>query len=126
MSCTTILFLKLQITTSDIRPHIKWAVRLVIAHGHFNFPRGVCVGRIWILIYMDVDGRSLGVGCQTPMSRDFLEAVTWFCQLSTLLRADSYEPAHWGIILTRNKQVNIVSRSITGHFPPYGHKACRH
>ena len=25
VSCTTILFLNLQITTSDIRPHINWA-----------------------------------------------------------------------------------------------------
>ena len=29
-------FLNLQITRSDIRPHIKWAVSLVIAYGHFN------------------------------------------------------------------------------------------
>ena len=36
----TILFLKLQITRSDIRPHIKWAVSLVIAYGQFNFPQG--------------------------------------------------------------------------------------
>ena len=33
---TTILFLNLQITRSDIRPDIKWAVSLVIAYGLFN------------------------------------------------------------------------------------------
>ena len=40
MSCMTILFLKLQITRSDIKPHIKWAVSLLIAYGQFNFPQG--------------------------------------------------------------------------------------
>ena len=39
MSCVTILFLTLQITRSDIRPHIKWAVSLVVANGHFSFPQ---------------------------------------------------------------------------------------
>ena len=28
-------FLKVQITRSDVKPHIKWAVSLVIAYGHF-------------------------------------------------------------------------------------------
>ena len=50
MSCMTILFLNLQITRSDIRPHIKWAVSLVIAYGHFNLPQGfVWVGMVNIL-----------------------------------------------------------------------------
>ena len=40
----TILFLNLQITRSEIRPHIKWAVTLVIAYGHFNLPRGF----VWV------------------------------------------------------------------------------
>ena len=39
MSSMTIFFLKLQITRSEIRPHIKWAVSLVTAYGHFNFPQ---------------------------------------------------------------------------------------
>ena len=39
MSCMTILFLNLQITRSDIRPHTKLAVSLVIAYGHFNLPQ---------------------------------------------------------------------------------------
>ena len=41
------IFLNLQITRLDIRPHIKWAVNLVIAYGHFNLPQGfvwVCMG----------------------------------------------------------------------------------
>ena len=48
MSCMTILFLNLLIARSDIRPHTKWAVRLVIAYGHFNLPQGfvwVCMGQ---------------------------------------------------------------------------------
>ena len=32
MSCVTILFKNLQISRSDIRPHIKWVVSLVILH----------------------------------------------------------------------------------------------
>ena len=28
-------------TRSDIRPHIKWTVSLVIAYGHFNLPQGL-------------------------------------------------------------------------------------
>ena len=35
-------FLNLQTTISDIRPHIKSAVSLVIAYGHFDLPRGLC------------------------------------------------------------------------------------
>ena len=44
----TILFQNLQISRSDIRPHIKWAVSLVIACGHFNLPPGffcTCIGQ---------------------------------------------------------------------------------
>ena len=44
----TIFFLNLQITRSDIRPHIKWAVSLLVAYGHFNLPRvlvWVCMGK---------------------------------------------------------------------------------
>ena len=41
-------FLNLQVTRSDIRPHTKWAVSLVIAYGHFSLPRGfVWVWRWW-------------------------------------------------------------------------------
>ena len=40
----TILFLNLEITRSDIMPHIKWAVSLVIAYGHFNLPQGF----VWV------------------------------------------------------------------------------
>ena len=44
MSCMTILVSNLQITRSDIRPHIKWVVRLVTAYGHFNLPWGI----VWV------------------------------------------------------------------------------
>ena len=41
----TILVQNLHITRSDIRPHIKWAVRLVIAYyGHFHIPQG----SVWV------------------------------------------------------------------------------
>ena len=46
-SCMIILFLNLQVTRSDVRPHIKWVVSLVITYGHFNLPQGfvwVCMG----------------------------------------------------------------------------------
>ena len=36
----TILFLNLQITRSNVRPHTKWAVSLMIVYGHFTTPRG--------------------------------------------------------------------------------------
>ena len=41
------IFLNLQITGTDIRPHIKWAVHLVIVCGHFNLPQGLC-GYVWV------------------------------------------------------------------------------
>ena len=41
----------LQITKSDIRPQVKWAVTLVIADGHFNLPQGLC-GYIWTNIFL--------------------------------------------------------------------------
>ena len=40
VSCMTIPFLTLHLTRSDIRPHIKLAVSLVIVYGHFNLPLG--------------------------------------------------------------------------------------
>ena len=43
-------FLNLQITTSDVRPHIKWAVRLVILHMvTLVFLGGLC-GYVWVNI----------------------------------------------------------------------------
>ena len=50
MSRNTIVFLNLQITITDTRPHIKWGVSLVIAYGHFNLPQGFCVGMNWLTI----------------------------------------------------------------------------
>ena len=44
VSCMTIPFLTLQMTRADIRPHIQWAVSLVIADGHFNLPQGF----VWV------------------------------------------------------------------------------
>ena len=37
-------FLNLQITRSDIRPHIMWAVSLMIVYDHFNPPYGFVLG----------------------------------------------------------------------------------
>ena len=49
----TIHFLNLQITRSDIRPHIKWAVSLVIAYGHFNTPQGFVYKSItWTMVWV--------------------------------------------------------------------------
>ena len=44
VACMTILFRDVQISRSDIRPHIKWAVSLVILHMVFYSSSGVCVG----------------------------------------------------------------------------------
>ena len=35
-------YLNLQITRADTRSHFKWAVSLVMADGHFNFPWDLC------------------------------------------------------------------------------------
>ena len=40
----------LQITRSDIRPHVKWAVSIVIADGHLVFLRSLC-GYGWFLLW---------------------------------------------------------------------------
>ena len=40
-------FQNLRITILDIKPHMKWAVRLVIAYGYFKLRQGfvcVCMG----------------------------------------------------------------------------------
>ena len=52
MSCMTIFFYKqVQISRSDIRPHIKWAVSLVILHMVTSiFLQGLC-GYIWVNIF---------------------------------------------------------------------------
>ena len=37
-----------KLANHQIRPHMKWAVRLVIAYGHFDLPQGfvwVCLGQ---------------------------------------------------------------------------------
>ena len=39
-------FSNFRFTTSDIRPHTKLAVSLVIAYGHFNIPQGF-VWYVW-------------------------------------------------------------------------------
>ena len=51
MSCMTIfLYKQVQISRSDIRPHIKWAVSLVILHMVTSiFLQGLC-GYIWVNI----------------------------------------------------------------------------
>ena len=51
MSCMTIfLYKQMQISRSDIRPHIKWAVSLVILHMVTSiFLQGLC-GYIWVNI----------------------------------------------------------------------------
>ena len=77
----TILFLNVQITGSDIRPHIKWVVSLVIAYGHFNLPQGF----VWACMYV--------VNILT-LSRQRLILVVWpsletCTELKYILRSDS-------------------------------------
>ena len=40
--CDSVSFIFLQITRSDIRPHVKWTVSLVIAGGHLIFIKCLC------------------------------------------------------------------------------------
>ena len=48
VSCMTILFQNLQITRSNIRTHIQWAVSLVIAYSPFSLPPGFVWACIWV------------------------------------------------------------------------------
>ena len=45
-----IRFLCSQNDSSDIRPHVKWAVGLVIADGHLTSFKGLC-GYVWLTYY---------------------------------------------------------------------------
>ena len=56
-------FLNLEITGSDIRPHINWAVSLVIIYGRFNLPQGVC-GYVCVNILTLLTPRGNGEGWQ--------------------------------------------------------------
>ena len=51
---------RLQAPDQNTRPHIKWALRLLIVHGHFNLPLGfvqVCVFvRTWYVFLSSVFG----------------------------------------------------------------------
>ena len=47
-------------------PHMKWAVSLVIAYGHFNLPGGgggVLCGYVWVTILTLSPPRELCTGC---------------------------------------------------------------
>ena len=48
-------FLCLQIIRSDIRPHAKWAVSLMIADDHLIFLRGFCV-YVWVCMLYHLRG----------------------------------------------------------------------
>ena len=63
-------FLNLQITRSDIRPHIKWAVSLVIAYGHFNLPQG--------FVWVGLKNALLGVqycSCRKPRAETQIKKI---------------------------------------------------
>ena len=42
----TLYILCLKITRAGIRPHVKWAVKLVISDGHFNLSQGF----VWVCV----------------------------------------------------------------------------
>ena len=71
MSCMTIHFQNLQFTRSNIRLHIKLAVRLVIAYGHFNLPLGVYVG-MYGLTYFIIP-RDAGEERATEREREYIQ-----------------------------------------------------
>ena len=62
MSCMTTLFLNLHITSSDIWPHIKRAVSLVIAYGHFDFPQGFVWVRMVYILTLSPQRAGMGEG----------------------------------------------------------------
>ena len=77
MSCMTILLLNLQITRSDVRPHIKQAISLVNAYGHFNFPQRfvwvvICENQVQtevLLAHNGANHHTHGDGMRLPVSR---------------------------------------------------------
>ena len=71
-------FSKSQITRSDIRPHLKWAVSLVTAYGHFNFSQGfVWVYEITYSLYHPSWGGG-GGQASSPPGGALLNINKWF------------------------------------------------
>ena len=61
--CLDHTFLNLQTTRSDIMPHIKWAVSLVIAYGHFDVPQGfVDNGYCVYMVHLNILNYSIQLG----------------------------------------------------------------
>ena len=84
-------FLNLQITRSDISPHIKWAVSLVIAYGHFNLPRGLYGDGLYhrsLLVY------SISLIPSTPFNQ-----VSDGSHVRVILEGTGYNP-HIGVNMT--------------------------
>ena len=82
MSCMTILFFSnLQIAGSDIRSHIKWAVSMVFAYGHFNIPQG-CE---WVYmdysptLYSQITGKYASVGSKIFPHILLLCSISYSC-----------------------------------------------
>ena len=51
-------FICMQIARSDIRPHVKWAVSLVIAGDKYS-SSGICMCRVYVTIRANIRERSL-------------------------------------------------------------------
>ena len=72
-------FQNLQITRTDFRPHIKWAVSMVIAYGYFNLPQGfvwVCMGTHTHFI---TPGDGFFYIIYKYLCKVFAHLIVWFC-----------------------------------------------
>ena len=57
MSCMTILSPNLKISSSDIRPHLKWAVSFCDCMWPLFSSSLVCVGMYWLTYFIAPEGR---------------------------------------------------------------------
>ena len=51
-------FICLQIARSDIRPHVKWAVNLVIADDKYS-SSGICMCRAYVTIWANISSEKV-------------------------------------------------------------------
>ena len=97
----TYSFLGLQISKSDIRPHVKWAVNLVSADGYFNIPQGLC-GYVWVnipVLYLSPSGM---------MNERYDQACCWVRSNqagTTKLPCNSPPPIHYKISIIHQFQL---------------------
>ena len=73
-------FLRMQITIADIRSHVKRAVHMVTAYGHFNLPQGFAGGYVWVNILTILPLRFL-LYKDTPVNKRLYSKFQFFCKV---------------------------------------------